>query len=58
MTTYSIYLTYTDSKLSATFRYQSRYGLVMEYTWYIYQVYAWYMTFMLSYAGYILGICN
>ena len=35
MTTYSIYLTYTYSKLSATFRYQSRYGLVMEYTWYI-----------------------
>ena len=35
MTTYSIYLTYTYSKLSATFRYQSRNGLVMEYTWYI-----------------------
>ncbi len=35
MTTYSIYLTYTYSKLSATSRYQSRNGLVMEYTWYI-----------------------
>ncbi len=34
MTTYSIYLTYTYSKLSATFRYQLRNGLVMEYTWY------------------------
>ena len=39
MTTYSIYLTYTYSKLSATFRYQSRYGLVMEYTWYIPGIY-------------------
>ncbi len=35
MTTFSIYLTYTYSKLSATFRYQSRNGLVIEYTWYI-----------------------
>ena len=35
MTMYSIYLSYTDSKLSRTFRYQSRIGLVMEYTWFI-----------------------
>ncbi len=32
MTIYSIYLTYTYSKLSRTFRYLSHYGLVMEYT--------------------------
>ncbi len=35
MTMYSIYLTYTDSKLSRTFRYRSRIGLDMEYTWFI-----------------------
>jgi hypothetical protein len=30
-----VYIRYIPGKLSATFRYQSRYGLVMEYTWYI-----------------------
>ncbi len=34
MTTYSIYLAYTYSKLSATFWYLSRYGMAIVYTKY------------------------